>query len=79
LEMARAAFEKGIPAYELLHETGLCSSRGEARRLIEQGGAYVNDLQVSSYDEKINMDHTDALGVIRLRKGKKKHFLVVVK
>ena len=79
LEMARAAFEKGIPAYELLHETGLCSSRGEARRLIEQGGAYVNDLQVVSYDEKINMDHTDALGVIRLRKGKKKHFLVVVK
>jgi len=79
LEKTRAAFEKGIPAYELLHETGLCFSSGEARRLIEQGGAYINDVQVVSFDEKIDMHHTDALGMIRLRNGKKKHFLVIVK
>ncbi|MDD5475188.1 MAG: tyrosine--tRNA ligase [Syntrophales bacterium] len=29
--------EKGIPAFELFAETGLCSSRGEARRLISHG------------------------------------------
>jgi len=71
--------ENGVPAYELFFETALCSSRGEARRLIEQGGAYVNDRQVASFDEAITVTMADLNGRIHLRKGKKRHFLIVLR
>jgi len=79
MDKAASALESGIPAYELFQETGLCASKGEARRLIEQGGAYVNDRQVASFDEKITLSDRNAEGHIHLRKGKKKHFLILVK
>jgi tyrosyl-tRNA synthetase len=75
----RQEVEKGIPAFELFAETGLCASRGEARRLIAQGGCYVNDVQIKAFDEKIDLNHVDANGGIRLKKGKKHHFIVWVK
>jgi tyrosyl-tRNA synthetase len=79
LTKARQELEKGIPAFELFAETGLCASRGEARRLIAQGGCYVNDVQIKAFDEKIDINHIDASGEIRLKKGKKHHFIVRVK
>jgi tyrosyl-tRNA synthetase len=79
LEKPLSVFEHGVPAYELFYESGLCSSRGEARRLIEQGGAYINEIPINAFDEKITANHVSAQGLIRLRKGKKKHFLVIVK
>jgi len=79
LEKTRGDLEEGIPAYVLFCESGLCASRGEARRLIEQGGAYINDRPVAAFDEKVTAAQMDARGVIRLKKGKKKYFLVKVK
>ncbi len=40
--MEREKFIEGIPVFKLFETTGLCSSGSEARRLIEQGGAYIN-------------------------------------
>ncbi len=79
IEKTREEVGVGIPAFELFYETDLCASKGEARRLIAQGGLYVNDLPVQSFDEKIGMGHVDERGQIRLRKGKKKYFIVSVK
>jgi len=79
LSKARRDLEQGMPAFELFTETGLCSSRGEARRLIAQGGAYVNEVQIQAFDEKIDSNHIDANGEIRLRKGKKHHFIIRIK
>jgi tyrosyl-tRNA synthetase len=79
LTKAHQELEKGIPAFELFAQTGLCASRGEARRLIAQGGGYVNDIQLKAFDETINTSHMDASGEIRLKKGKKHHFIVRVK
>lgn len=79
LEKAREEMAQGIPAFELFHETGLCASNGEARRLIAQGGLYVNELPVTSFDEKIGLGHLDERGEIRLRKGKKKYFIIRIK
>jgi tyrosyl-tRNA synthetase len=76
---AHRDIEKGIPAFELFTEAGLCASRGEARRLIAQGGGYVNDVQIKAFDEIINIKHIDASGEIRLKKGKKHHFIVRIK
>lgn len=70
--------ERGVSAFELFHDVGLCKSRGEARRLITQGGAYVNGLQVSKFDEKIGTNNIDEAGEIHLRKGKKQHIVINV-
>jgi tyrosyl-tRNA synthetase len=72
----RADLEKGIPAFELFQEAGLCASRGEARRLLSQGGGYLNDRQIATFDERITIADAEAKGELRLRKGKK-HYVIV--
>ena len=78
LKKSREKLKAGIPAFELFYEVGLCASKGEARRVIAQGGGYVNERQLLSFDERIGLDHVDNQGKIRLRKGKKKYFIIRV-
>ena len=78
-ELSRSELEKGIPAFELCHSVGLTGSKGESRRLIAQGGIYVNDRPIEKFDEKITISHVNEHGEIHLRKGKKKHALITVK
>jgi tyrosyl-tRNA synthetase len=47
LELSAAEAEGGLRLMELLVRGGLCPSNGEARRLIKQGGARVNDEQIT--------------------------------
>jgi len=75
-QKSRTELEAGVPAFELFQEAGLCASRGEARRLLSQGGGYVNDRQIAAFDEKITIADTDEKGEIRLRKGKKNYVIV---
>jgi len=65
-------FDGGIPAFELFFEAGLCASKGEARRLLDQGGGYVNGRAVARFDERITLKDAEGSGEIRLRKGKKR-------
>ncbi len=66
-----AALETGVSAFDLFHESGLCASKGEAKRVLSQGGGYVNDRPVRSPEEKIGLGDATERGEIRLRKGKK--------
>jgi len=70
MELTRDIVAAGLPATELFFRTGLCSSRSEARRLIAQGGAYVNGRVITSIDAAIGEGDVDGKGLIRLRKGK---------
>jgi tyrosyl-tRNA synthetase len=63
----------GIPAFKLFHTTGLASSGGAARRLIEQGGAYINGRRINTFDFLITDQELNDNNVIILRSGKK-HF-----
>jgi tyrosyl-tRNA synthetase len=65
----------GVEAFVLFCDAGLAKSRGEARRLIEQGGAYVNGEAVTSIDRRIGLEDVKE-GVILLRAGKKKYCAV---
>ena len=66
-----ADFENGsINVLSMLVATGLCPSRGEARRLIQQGGVMVDDVKVTSIDESFARERFEGEGVI-VRKGKK--------
>jgi tyrosyl-tRNA synthetase len=66
---------KGIEAYILFKETGLCKTRGEARRLISQGGAYVNGKRVPSFETIVGIDDIQD-NIILLRAGKKNYLKV---
>jgi len=79
LPIERRRLDEGIPAFELFHETNLCASRGEARRLIAHGGGYVNDRQFAAFDERIGLGDVDERGEIRLRKGKKRYVILSVR
>jgi tyrosyl-tRNA synthetase len=68
---------KGIPAFEIFAEVGLCGSKGAARRLIRQGGGYVNDERVQAVDEEITVAHLRD-GEILLRAGKKNYHKIQV-
>ena len=66
-----ADFENGgINILSLLVTTGLCPSRGEARRLVQQGGIVVDEKKVESIDALIPQEKFSGEGVI-IRKGKK--------
>jgi len=65
-------FIEGIPVFKLLETAGLCASGSEARRLIEQGGAYINSKKVNKFDELIKTKDFDPNGTVLLRAGKKK-------
>jgi len=74
-EIERSRLEEGVEAFILFSEAGLAKSRGEARRLIQQGGAYVNDQTVASFDHKIKLESNGDEQII-IRAGKKKHRLI---
>lgn len=74
----RDRLQGGIPAFELFAEINLCDSRSAARRLIQQGGAYVNEDRINDYDFRIGIDHLREGGIL-LKAGKKKVHRVQVK
>ena len=75
--ISRSRLAEGISPMEIFAEVGLTSSRGEARRMIKQGGLYVNDERVESLDEVLNEDSVTADGIF-LRAGKKKYHRLIV-
>jgi len=64
---------EGLPAYLLFEKSGLCKTRGEARRLISQGGGYVNGQRINSFDQIIGS--RDMMSDSILLKAGKKRFL----
>ncbi|MCG6877930.1 MAG: tyrosine--tRNA ligase [Deltaproteobacteria bacterium] len=75
-EIGREILEDGIPAYILFENAGLCKTRGEARRLISQGGGYLNDQKISVFDQTVGIDDLVADGLL-LRAGKKRYMKIV--
>jgi tyrosyl-tRNA synthetase len=90
-DTARETFEGGgkgadLPTFEfprgnspaiidIVVTLGLASSRGEAKRLIEQNGLRLNDAPVTSLSAVITPQDLDAEGTARLSIGKKRHAL----
>ena len=67
--------EKGIPAYLLFEKSGLCKTRSEARRLISQGGGYVNGRRIEAFDQLIDQKCMRDDSIL-LRAGKKRYLRI---
>ncbi len=62
--------DNAVSVIDLLVATGLVTSKGQARRLIEQGGITVDDEKIKDFNETISIDKFDK-GYVVIRKGKK--------
>jgi len=74
-EISKDAVAGGIDILSLLMETKLTSSKGEGRRLIQQGGIYLEDERVDDFNLVISPDSFKD-GKLLLRKGKKIYHLL---
>ncbi len=68
---------EGIPIMQLFHDIGLTSSRSEARRLIEQGGAYLNEEQIKEIHLVVDTDYIKENSLL-LRAGKKRYHRIKI-
>ena len=75
--VAAAELEAGIPIVELLVRTGLSPSRGAARRLIAQGGAYVGEARAEDPEAIVHRAQVPDDGLL-LRAGRKRYHRVAV-
>ncbi len=68
----------GLGIFDIFLETGLCKSKGEARRLQAQGGVYVNDQRID--DPDLCLEESDLKnGEILLRAGKKRYHRLIIR
>ena len=60
-----------IGIIDILVKANLAKSRGEARRLVEQGGVSLDDVKVASIDVAVEETKLDDGGFVIVKKGKK--------
>jgi tyrosyl-tRNA synthetase len=68
----------GITVIDALRQSGLVESNGEAKRLIQGGGAKVNDASITDGGQILTLSDLTGDGYIKLSSGKKKHALIRV-
>ena len=61
---------------DLLTQTGLCKSKSDARRLVKQGGAYINGERIAAMDQIVSNTDVDGDEIL-LRAGKKKYHKII--
>ncbi len=77
-EMSAEQVIDKMPVIDLFVETGLCRSKSDARRLIQQGGGYINGNRVESIDQMVGKDSLDGAEIL-IRAGKKKYHKIILK
>ena len=77
-EFAAADIGEGIAILDLMVKTKLAPSKGEARRLVQQGGVMVNDEKITAFDRTFTVADFQT-GDFIIKKGKKTFHRVVVK
>jgi tyrosyl-tRNA synthetase len=76
IELLEQILEDGIWVAKLFVDSGLCASNSEAKRLIKQGGAYINEKKVNNEFLEVTPKHL-VDNVLVLRAGKKRYKRIV--
>ena len=78
IDMSKEEFVNGLDILTILTAAGLAASKSEARRLVNDGGIYVEGQRIDAIDHKISLqDFKD--GKLLVRKGKKVYRQIVIK
>lgn len=75
-QLPRAALSAGRPLVEVLVECGVFKSKGEARRLVQSGGLYLNNERVNADDAKLGESSLAGASIAVVRTGKKSYHLL---
>jgi tyrosyl-tRNA synthetase len=75
VEIDRKELAAGIAIVDLLSRT-VADSKGAARRLLQQGGAYINNMRVTDADRKVSMTDLATSTMLVVRSGRKDYRLV---
>lgn len=75
--LSKKILEQGVNIVDLLAQIKLVSSKSNARRLIQQGGCYVNNKRVSTIETIIDLSHSVDSNII-LRAGKKRYHRIII-
>ena len=65
--------DDGLSVIDAFEASGLCKSKGEARRTISEGGAYVNNTRIEDVAVILTRTNLASDSTIVLRRGKKKY------
>ncbi|MDR0391741.1 MAG: tyrosine--tRNA ligase [Planctomycetaceae bacterium] len=75
--LTKEKLSEGLPIVDAICECGLANSKAEARRTIQQGGAYINNKQITDINTKLTNTHLASESIIVVRTGKKKYALLM--
>ena len=76
INLNHSELSNGIPIFDLFKRAFNLSSGSEARRVIRDGSAKINDVKVINETELIEMSSFNSKNIIKLSIGKKKHSLI---
>ncbi len=76
ISLTREELEKGASIMDLFCRLGLTNSKGEARRLIEGGGARLNDIPIENELLTLTTASFESQPILKLSAGKKRYGLV---
>lgn len=76
ITVPEADLKIGMTIIDALRLSGLVESNGEAKRLIQGGGAKINDHAVTDGSTLLNLSNLTGDGYIKLSSGRKKHALI---
>ena len=68
----------GTKLLDILASNGVFASKSEGRRLVAQGGLYLDDTKVNDVDAELTVDLFNADKSILIRKGKKKYYRLIM-
>jgi tyrosyl-tRNA synthetase len=75
-ESPRAGLDAGLNIVDALVAAGLAKSKGDARRAVQQGGAYVSNRRVDDPAAMLTAEHLAGEATMVLRSGKKSYALL---
>ena len=75
-EFPRATLASDRPLLDVLVECGVFKSKGEARRLVQSGGLYLNNERVTAEDTKLGESSLAGKSIAVIRTGKKSYHLL---
>lgn len=77
-EVGSDRLDAGVSLIDALTGSGLIASRGQAKKLLQEGGVYVNNVRVSDVEQKLTRASLASESYIVIRTGKKNYLLVKV-
>nr|WP_303932600.1 tyrosine--tRNA ligase [Treponema denticola] len=75
--LSLSKLNEGIGVLDLFAEAGLASTKSDARRLVEQGGAFINEEKISEIKAIIGKEKLDKDKEMILRAGKKRFMRII--